>query len=333
MKTKAQISIFIMFGIVIVIATSFIFYIKSPNQDFEEIIEETPLEMLPIRTFVEGCIKEVAYPGIYTIALQGGYYELPEKTLLAEKASTPYYYYEDEELTPTKEELEAQISIMLKNTLPFCIKNFTAFKEEDIETENIKAEAVIKNNEIVILLDFPITLKKQDSKYNINKFLTRINVSFGKAFGISKNIIQKTIQNQEEIDIIWLTNQSLGITIIPVDEERLIYSIIDNSTRFDNEPFIFMFSEKVIINNIPKLDFIPDFYVKLAKTISYDVNASDNEGHRLRYYAANNIVDINETSGIFEFISHVTGNYTEKICVEDIKNAKSCQEVLFIVEE
>ena len=87
MKTKAQVSIFIIFGIVILAAAAVVFYINTASQK-EEIVpgvfistKEIPTQLDPVSNFVTSCLDDVATRGLKLIGEHGGYIDMDNSQL------------------------------------------------------------------------------------------------------------------------------------------------------------------------------------------------------------------------------------------------------------
>ena len=107
MKLKrSQISLFILLSLVILIAASLILYLRG-LEEFE-IGEYTgvPVEAAPVKSYIDECVKKSATEAAYIIGLQGGYKTLPERSLDLIFSKVPFYYFEGNNLMPSKKNIE-----------------------------------------------------------------------------------------------------------------------------------------------------------------------------------------------------------------------------------
>jgi hypothetical protein len=78
---KAQITVFMIVGIILLFSSALIFYIRNQvmmagiEEAFRPVVEEVPLEAQPIKIFVEDCVAKTAKQAIKQLALHGGYIE------------------------------------------------------------------------------------------------------------------------------------------------------------------------------------------------------------------------------------------------------------------
>jgi hypothetical protein len=105
---KAQVTLFVIIGVVVVLATAGIFYMNNlavKQKTGEGVIRqiETPIEVTPIKNFVEDCVEQTALKALDLIESQGGYidtshfdYAIPTEGNAVEFSPgfvVPYWYY------------------------------------------------------------------------------------------------------------------------------------------------------------------------------------------------------------------------------------------------
>jgi len=79
---------------------------------------------------------------------------------------------------PSLQYMETQLELYLEDTLPSCLKDFTSFKEEGftVETGELKTIAEFSSS-VNVKLEYPITLRKDDSETNLDEFRTTIPIN------------------------------------------------------------------------------------------------------------------------------------------------------------
>ena len=125
---KAQITIFIIIGIVLLFTSATIIYIKNQitvqNIQVRKDISNLPLESQAVTLFVEQCLKETAVSGAYISAFQGGYINPPENRISTEYSDIPFYQYEGRNIMPSVNVIEYELSYYVAASLPDCINDF-----------------------------------------------------------------------------------------------------------------------------------------------------------------------------------------------------------------
>jgi hypothetical protein len=335
MAKKGQITFFILIGIVIVIIGGFFFYLNNVQEEelgyTIEDVQKTPTEMQPIKNFVDECIKRVAMPGLDMLGMQGGYISPEAPYFVTEKYAIAYHYYNGENKSPTLYDMENQLSIFIGSALPLCIDDFKQFQEtgKDIRAGSIYAKINIGENEVILEVDYPISIKKDEKTVSINKFIHKIPIRLGHIYTINQQIIGQIKNNPKAVDFAFLSQHDLKVTLLPHSDDTIVYTLHDSKSRVDNQTYLFMFANKIELNSAPELDFIPDFVTTKGKAFTYDVNANDFDDDIVRYFAETTLFDIDETSGIINFIPEYSGDYDVEIIAKDSKGNSDEQKVHF----
>ncbi|MAE42443.1 hypothetical protein CMO93_01615 [Candidatus Woesearchaeota archaeon] len=355
-KKKGQLTIFVLLGLVLLIAVSFIFYVNKNGTIQTSEIEksgELSLSAAPIKNYVESCVKEVGEDAIRFIGRQGGYFELPEKSTKDFLTKTAYYFYENDNIMPSKEMIEEELSNYMYNMLFFCLQNFASFERIgfNVEHKNLVTKATIQEKGITFDVNLPLEIKKGETKQDIADFSAKIdNVRFKTIYGIIKKIVDEQVNHPGSICLSCLLNiakeNDLYVDMRRSGESTVFFIIKDNTSIVNNEPFRFIFAnkyEEVSCNNIPsyfsqeeKLEFIsncleeevesadyslemkeiPDMEAKINEEFRYQIVAS---GIDLVFSDTTNLFDINELTGEIKFIpkENEVGNHTIWVHVQD----------------
>ena len=243
MKKRGQITVFIIFGLIFLIFFLIILFTKSYR--IERIDAFSSGEISPIKNYVDLCTKSSASDALYLLGVQGGYTAPPKLYFQSAYAKIAYWYYEGEDTSPTIEEMEQEISSYVNKALPECIESLNVFSDMGFEFEfgEINTKTKINENNVEFSIDYPITIIKGESKAEISEFYKMIPVRLGHIHNITKNIIEKEVEDPDWIDMTYLVNQDLNFKIYPYDEKTLIYSILDNTSKLNyGEEFIFLFA-------------------------------------------------------------------------------------------
>jgi uncharacterized protein (UPF0333 family) len=175
---RGQITVFIVVGIILVLAVGIVFGVRSSTENIGD-EQITPIFDSSVKNYVEACIETTAEKALKYVSLHGGYYELPLLTNF--KSNLPYYLYQGNDNSISKEELEKQISLYMDNELFFCIRNFNLFKKLglDIEQKDVKTSSVINDDKVIFDVTFPITIKQDTLVKELVQFSTFIPSRIG----------------------------------------------------------------------------------------------------------------------------------------------------------
>ncbi len=237
---KGQLTIFIIFAILIVVGT-LLFFTFRERINFNKLSPEAE----SIFSFVEQCIKEEGEKSIYEIGTKGGYY-LPNN--FSTKTKVPYYYANKKKYMPSKEKIENEISLSLTNNLINCTKNFESFSEFDIKQENISPHVKISEEKISFNVNYPIRISYGENVDIIKEFN---NIEIPSNLGVIYNSISKIIEEQLKTNKICLNcilEESLKndfyVDLADYENETVIFIIQDKNNKLNNKSFDFVFASK-----------------------------------------------------------------------------------------
>jgi len=309
LKKRGQITIFILFGIVILIAVGFIFYAKSETTRIDKDITDIPSETLPIKLFVDSCIKQTLEEGVNFISLQGGYYNVPEPKTEELIFQIPYYFYLGENKFPRKEIIEKELSNYIKDNLPACINNFVLFDQSGFkfETKEISVKSILEKT-IFVDINYPIIIKKADSIIKIEKFSSKNDFDFESIYDILSNF---TVEHQKNPDFIPLgflsllayrNDFSFDLNYLP--ENSVAYSFIFYNLFNKNKTLLYNFASKYNWSEIKsrntsiKIFPIPLQTAYPGYEYSYQVKATNN---KVKFSDYSELFDIDGNTGFINF--------------------------------
>ncbi len=246
MNKEGQLTIFIIVAILIIAGIVLFFSLRG------EIQKEQPLtpEITPIKNFVEGCIYDTGENSLYFTGLHGGYYLPPQ---FSTPLGVPYYIKNNKTLMPSEEKIELEISKYINEALPLCVGNFTEFQEFQITEGEIKTNTIILDNEIILNVEYPLTIIKDEEKSRIKKFENiKIPVRLGIIYNASSFIVNEHLKNTGEICMSCLldlqTKEELSI-MTQDEDDAIIYNIFDKNYLFENggepEKYLFRFAVEI----------------------------------------------------------------------------------------
>ncbi|MFH1668484.1 MAG: hypothetical protein ABIA62_01005 [Candidatus Woesearchaeota archaeon] len=195
---------------------------------FAPIIEEVPLEAQPLKIFVENCLKQKGTSGIERIGLHGGYIDPTDEdmsgkvffsgldptdsdalSMFGDKGLMPYWWYLKSDNTCSETckfdsnapalrkgmepSIEGQMDKYIENTLGSCINEFRDFRMQGFEIEirgDMKSDVNIAEEEILLFLDYPITVIKGDSRIDIDRFFTKLDINFMDIYNLAADLVE-----------------------------------------------------------------------------------------------------------------------------------------------
>jgi len=257
MKNKrGQITIFILLGVVILAAVGFILYTKSETIRITDEFTDIPLEIQPIKSFVDSCIKQTLERGIYFISLQGGYYDVPEPKTEGLIIQIPYYFYLGQNKFPQKENIERELSDYIEDNILACINDFETFKQlgYEFETTGLSVNSFIDKT-ISVDVIFPIVIKKGDSVTKIENFISEVDFDFKRIYNTLSNFSLEHQKNPDYVPIGYLPIFSFKNNIISdvvyQNDNSVIYTFVFQNISNEKE-LLFNFASKYNWENSSK---------------------------------------------------------------------------------
>jgi hypothetical protein len=241
MRNKAQLTIFTILSLLILLAAGSAFYLSS-SQASETPENHNFQSYGPVLdSFVESCLQETTIRGIYSIGNVGGYYRLPYYSLQDDYFNIPFYFYEDLPSIPSKQEIETQLSLFVDDKIADCLDNFTSLKNQGLRIEytSPKTTMAIHNENIVASLNFPIRLSQNDESLTKSQFSTNVHARLYSMYLVAQNI---TLLHNEDptgvcLDCIWLLQTKYNLTIDVI--KYLNYTLIINVQANDRPDVAF----------------------------------------------------------------------------------------------
>lgn len=248
MNKKAQLTLFIIVGIIILLGVGLSIYISSVKKietiGPETIVEEVPVQFQPLRDFIGSCLIKTSEDALDKIGKTGGYTDLRKRGIISNqleptesnafrffpedenseivywhyfkssnecknncKCSSEMPYLRKEDGSPS---IEEEIERYIDSNIESCLGNFESFKNQGYiidKKDDAKTTATIAENNIPILLKYPIKAKRGESEADIEDFFVRIPLDFYKIYELASEITEKEMKypflerwTQEEIN-------------------------------------------------------------------------------------------------------------------------------------
>jgi len=241
---KSQVAVFIILAVIIAgLILAAIVY--RPDED----IKKPDVNKIdPINSFVSDCLKQTGEDAVSYIGYTGGYYNLPN---LSTDENIAYYFYEGNDLMPSVEKIQDELSLYMNDMLSFCTKNFIDFPDYNITQGEVKTKTTITNNSVIFKVNYPITVNKGDNNYKLEEFEeTKIPARLGVIYSTSRDLMDEQMFNPEEICLNCILDLSLE-NKVRIDmnnvnnskgENIIIFTITDVDSHIKDGEFKFNFA-------------------------------------------------------------------------------------------
>lgn len=204
MHKKAQVTIFVIIGILILGTIGIMYYVKSLQS--EEIIAPVESSFLLLeqpeqfQNYIESCIREEAMPLIKKLGLRGG---MLSQSLHRKYHNVSYNYLCVQEpgrgcvnTIITREFMENELKREILKKLPFCI-DLTGFREQGFEIQEGKMDlkVVLASDKTNLILDYPIKVSRENFNFERRQFSVIVKSNLGRLYDLAVKIVNSEIEN------------------------------------------------------------------------------------------------------------------------------------------
>ncbi|MDP2673211.1 MAG: hypothetical protein Q8O84_05345 [Nanoarchaeota archaeon] len=240
---RGQITIFIIIAILILAIVVLFFTLRGNlNLPGKPVSPETA----EIQNFVQECLDESSESAVFDIAEKGGY-EDPLKVSSTIVFNTPYYLKNNKNLMPSKEKIQDEISKHILKQIEFCIDDFALFPEYEITKGEMSIETKIEQERVLIEINYPLTIIKDDSKSKIEDFSSEVPVRFGIVYDSILDFIIQSI-NSKGVCINCLldisSKNNLKSEFSNYDNKTTIFIINDPQSKLNDKEFVYVFANE-----------------------------------------------------------------------------------------
>ena len=240
---KAQISIFVIIGIVIIIITGIVVYKINQNR-LKQIQLSLPEreKIRPVIEYVDECIEQTTINALSKLGDQGLIY--PTVYLASKNRKISYFYFQGKNYFPDIKEINKQISQYVKENIKPCTGDFsqTKFAVEDSYTK-IETTSFFTDEFINISISYPMKVFTDGQEILIKEFSIKLNTNFVDIHKVSEKIYLETKKNPGEVNLDFINQQPYDMKLIKIDKSTLVYEIND-ARGLENKNYRYRFAVK-----------------------------------------------------------------------------------------
>lgn len=320
---KGQVAVYILLGLVILIAIAGVFVLRYTviRGELDQVSDTTLEETKPVQTFVGECLKLTSQDAVYYVGSQGGFTYLPEFYLEADYSSIAYGYFDSGISLISLESLEEQVAEYIKINLFYCLNDFSSFENEEItyDYSEVEIDVKVNQNDVIVDVDFPILVEGT----TLDSFSAEVPIALGSVHSYIYEIMEKTSEDPEWIDMSYLASLELlgyEAEVIPENENTLVYSIGIGE-------FVFLSAVYLETKEVPMFIIPESFELLEHELFSYQINYTNGE-----FIDDTFLFDITE-EGLISFTPEIPGEFEVTIRLSDSEGFFTEKKVMFIVTE
>src|SRR3989344_3012665 len=198
MKKRAQVSVFILLGIIVIAVIGAVAYFYGDQiQNFTRpgTLDASRLE--PLKSFVTLCMEESVNEDLINLKKNSGYFNKISSTVI-------YSGYEINAIVdkssdvPNKMNSKTGIENEISANVKDVVMNDCDLSDFEIVKGEIKVETDIKDSSVVVKMDYPLVVSKGETSLTVNDFNVIIEDDFGKIYDAENGIIYRIVTDNEE---------------------------------------------------------------------------------------------------------------------------------------
>lgn len=246
MQKRGQFTLFVVLGIILVLAVGLFFVFKNELYSFAGISSELayPSEVQEVVDHIQDCVDASTYEAVVNIGYTGGYYALPEQSYITDSYAVPYYLYDGEDVRLSEEGLNNELNSYITSLVDACV-DFSAFSDFTITSDELFVDVTVEQNLVSVVVEYPFTAVAGESSYSVNEeYETFVDANLGWVYGIASSIVDADIAAPDEIDYTTLLSYGLAqIIVAPVDNNTYVYVLQDTTSFGGEQNMTFLFAE------------------------------------------------------------------------------------------
>jgi hypothetical protein len=240
-KIRGQITVFVIIAIAIVVLIGIILIITNKNNTGSDNSND------PNYNLINSCLKQTGEQALFYIGKTGGYYNIPETST---EYGDVYYFYDNKNIMPTKENVQNQIDLFVKDFGTDCSNNL---QNNIISRGNVTAKTTIYDDKVQLEINYPITIEKSNKKISYENFNVEIPGRVGTVYNAAKEYMDLQVENPGGICISCINDLAnkydIKFITYNYDNETIIFNLYDNNTKINNESFyVYSFAAKYDLN-------------------------------------------------------------------------------------
>ncbi|HLC98731.1 MAG TPA: Ig-like domain-containing protein [Candidatus Nanoarchaeia archaeon] len=241
MQKKSQLTAFIIIGILVFAMVGAVAYFTSNRGK-----EYVPASMKEIKAYTDECLKKTAEDAIFLAGVQGGviYFSdvLPNQETFYSYST--YWYDSGQDTSVSKEFIEGEISTYIYEEMEQrCIRDYESFHESLLVGE-MKAKTEIKENSVLVTIDYPVTMLQGETQTMISKFSAEIPVRLGKAIETANAVVELEKKDPDNVRLSEIGDMELTVVPYRYSDDVMIYSIIDEENKVSGFDFKLVFASR-----------------------------------------------------------------------------------------
>lgn len=247
MQKRAQITTFIILGIIVLAIVALFIYLTGETATIGARTRiEVPADVAPVQVFVERCLETVGDKDVRENSMQGGYYSFEDEFgpphLVSPFYAVPVYYNGSVKMLPSKEEMEHQLSLSVSSKIGDCISNFESLKGYNVTTEgNVSVSTILNNNSVLFKMNYPLQIRER----RLTDFVSEVPLRMGAFYSVASQLGNDNDGTKAGICLTCYSRAAFDNNIkFDYISNEDYYTVIMKDLTNENNPYYFMYAVK-----------------------------------------------------------------------------------------
>ena len=200
---KSQISLFVIFGAILVVVLAFIFF-SGQFQFFQSY--ETKLKN-QVSDIVEDCVYDSANNGLFLIGYQGGYIDLPENRAYDTEEYVDFglkiaTWDSQRGDVPTISSMESELEDFIDEEAMICVSSSLDTLSETMEiniSSDLTSNVEIQEQNVRVFIDLPVSFREYNSEEVLSTNSYSVNIDslrLGDMYSLATQIFNEEVESQ-----------------------------------------------------------------------------------------------------------------------------------------
>ncbi|MEK6867766.1 MAG: hypothetical protein AABX98_02995 [Nanoarchaeota archaeon] len=205
---RAQLTIFIILGLFILIGTGVFMYFTSEVYKYKNL----PEQFIPVAKYVEQCGEDVTLQGIFQAGMNGGYLSPPEDAVFLDAGFPVIYWYQNgQDRSVSITHLEKDLEEFLGENIEECISNFEPFADQfdfrEVQEQNTTVSVDISKNLVQVNVFLPVIISDGTSSTSLPELNKEVKNNIGNKLFLAYQIMKR---ENEESFLEFYTNEIIA---------------------------------------------------------------------------------------------------------------------------
>lgn len=208
MFSKAQLSIFLVIGILIIIGAIYFltFNVNEKKQEFSD-KPQIDLDTNSIKDALQECADMKLESSLDFIALQGGFFRGGTNNILYENVKVQKYLIKDNLNIPGLEIVKSELGELFSEEMTNCAFDYFSSLNENYSFEISENEFTLNENSVSVKIELNANIKLQSRKsITYSDIYTKVENDFLKRYKLIEEFVKNNVENKNGVPLSYLNS-------------------------------------------------------------------------------------------------------------------------------